>query len=472
MLFTNNPLYDFFCVCVALLALFVTYCKWSFSYWKRKGLEGLEPSIPFGDTRDALLGRKTFMATWVEIYNNLKSKGLRYGGIYFGLKPVYMPIDLNLVKSILTTHFNSFTAHRLYVDEEVDPLMGNILYLSGSRWRNVRLSRYNSFLGCCCFGIDLTATKTWEADFFLNCPKKDTFRNILLDLIIPHPILHFCKYNSFDPEFSVAFNSLVEKSVIYRKEKNVEINDFLQLLLRQFSNTDTLGSPRQSKTAGSKTSNDKSVIRDVAAQSVALFVGGSETLAHSLAQAVYELALATEIQNRARREVIRVLEENENKFTNDTITNMTYLDQIVSETLRKHPAGDNVIRVCEKAYKIPDTDIELDIGTMVVVPIRGIHYDPSYYPDPEVFDPERFNENNRAQIPPGAWIPFGDGPRNCIGLFCMRLALIIMKITLATILKNFEISLNKRTVTPLKLYNRGLAATCEGGIWVDIKNIN
>lgn len=73
-------------------------------------------------------------------------------------------------------------------------------------------------------------------------------------------------------------------------------------------------------------------------------------------------------------------------------------------------------RQCVKQYKIPDQDINIEKGIKVVIPILGIHHDEEYFPDPEKFDPDRFNEENSKNRHPYAHIPFGEGPRICIGI--------------------------------------------------------
>ncbi len=85
--------------------------------------------------------------------------------------------------------------------------------------------------------------------------------------------------------------------------------------------------------------------------------------------------------------------------------------------MRKYPPVQALARVCTKAYTIPETSIELDVGTAILVPVYAIHHDEKYYEDPEKFDPQRFTKENINQRQSGIYMPFGDGPRICIGMF-------------------------------------------------------
>lgn len=64
---------------------------------------------------------------------------------------------------------------------------------------------------------------------------------------------------------------------------------------------------------------------------------------------------------------------------------------------------------------VPGTDVTIEKGTKVIIPVWGLQMDPEYYPNPEVFDPERFNDENKNSRPDFTFLPFGDGPRMCIG---------------------------------------------------------
>jgi cytochrome P450 family 6 len=72
-------------------------------------------------------------------------------------------------------------------------------------------------------------------------------------------------------------------------------------------------------------------------------------------------------------------------------------------------------RTPNRDYVIPGTNIKIEKGTAVYVALLGIHMDPDVFPDPEYFDPERFSEKNKLTRHPSMYLPFGDGPKYCIG---------------------------------------------------------
>ena len=94
---------------------------------------------------------------------------------------------------------------------------------------------------------------------------------------------------------------------------------------------------------------------------------------------------------------------------------LPYLDMVVSETLRMYPPLGYVNRMPNETYKVPNLDLVIEKGTPVYIPMLGLHYDPEYFPDPDKFDPERFNEENKRNRPSCVYLPFGEGPHQCIG---------------------------------------------------------
>lgn len=114
----------------------------------------------------------------------------------------------------------------------------------------------------------------------------------------------------------------------------------------------------------------------------------------------------------------------------------TFLLNYFTETLRKHSPAAAISRSCNKEYRIQETDIVLECGTSIHVPVQAIHNDPEFYPKPGIFDPERFNEENKSKRPAFAFLAFGEGPRNCIG----NVFIFIIFINVRPILIIFKLS--------------------------------
>lgn len=91
------------------------------------------------------------------------------------------------------------------------------------------------------------------------------------------------------------------------------------------------------------------------------------------------------------------------------------MQHFFSEGLRLHPPVKFIVRTCKYDYPVPGTNFTLKKGEMAIVPVWAIHADPELYPEPEKFDPERFSPERKAKMHPMQHLPFGEGPRMCIG---------------------------------------------------------
>ncbi|XP_023931556.1 cytochrome P450 3A11-like [Lingula anatina] len=126
---------------------------------------------------------------------------------------------------------------------------------------------------------------------------------------------------------------------------------------------------------------------------------------------------------------------------------MQYLDMFLKESLRLHPiAPFGPGRTAQESSTV--MGVHIPKGMKVRCDVYSIHMDPEHWgpPDPSLFCPERFTAERVAKRHPMAWLPFGAGPRNCIG---MRFALMEAKMTLACLVKKFSVETCAETQIPL-----------------------
>lgn len=192
---------------------------------------------------------------------------------------------------------------------------------------------------------------------------------------------------------------------------------------------------------------------DLVAQALVLFLGGFETTATLMQVISYELARNTDVQKTLIDEVDNMLEKLEGKtISYEQLNQMKFLEMVVNETLRKWPSFRAVGRNCSKDYELKDEltgkIYKIKKGVDVLIPFGAIQMDPKYFPDPEKFDPYRFSDENKGKIQSGSYLPFGMGPRICLG---SRYALLEAKLLLFYIMTKFEIE--KTAKTPEKLTN-------------------
>lgn len=133
-----------------------------------------------------------------------------------------------------------------------------------------------------------------------------------------------------------------------------------------------------------------------------------------------------------------------------------------------YPPGAVIPRKCVKDYKVPNTNVIIEKGITVLIPILGIHHDKEHYPNPEKFDPDRFTDENKKSRHTYAHIPFGEGPRNCIGL---RFGLMQAKVGLASLLRNFKFTVDSKTKEPLQMRAGSLVLAAEGEIWLKAEKL-
>lgn len=136
---------------------------------------------------------------------------------------------------------------------------------------------------------------------------------------------------------------------------------------------------------------------------------------------------------------------------------LPYLEATIKETLRRYPPLVQVERRLKEGvtgYKVGG--IPLEAGTSVISCVYSVHNNPQYYPQPERFRPERFLPENKHHLVPYTFLPFGAGPRHCLG---MRFAYQEIKLLLAQLLRRFSFGLAEGTPRSLRFNGGSLFLT-------------
>nr|CAD7420741.1 unnamed protein product [Timema poppensis] len=142
---------------------------------------------------------------------------------------------------------------------------------------------------------------------------------------------------------------------------------------------------------------------------------GTEMIFGILNFCLHELAMNPDVQDNLREYVDSSLRQHGGELTYEAVNSMKYMEQVIYETLRKYHPDVMLNRVCSKSYTIPGTEVRIERGTQVIIPVYALNHDPQYFPDPEKFYPERFDPENKSSTGLLDFLPFGTGSRKCIG---------------------------------------------------------
>ncbi|XP_050514947.1 cytochrome P450 6j1-like [Diabrotica virgifera virgifera] len=190
-----------------------------------------------------------------------------------------------------------------------------------------------------------------------------------------------------------------------------------------------------------------------------LLIAGTETSASIISFALYELALHPGIQGKLRNE-IKDNYEMYKGFTYEGVLKNKYLDMVIHETMRKYAVLPFMDREAITDYRLEGTDLVIEKGMIVYIPLFAIMRDSKYFPNPEQFDPDRFADNN-YNSDGLVYFPFGEGPKACIG---KRLGLLAVASCLSHILLNFNIEKCENTPDPVEFEKKSFALQSKCGL--------
>ncbi len=203
-----------------------------------------------------------------------------------------------------------------------------------------------------------------------------------------------------------------------RRKESGPANDLLSMLLH--ARYEDTGEPMSDQQ-----------LRD---EAITLFAAGHETSSNGLSWTLYLLTQHPEIMQKLRMEVDRVLGDRTPSF--EDLRKLTYTMQVIQESMRLYPPAFAVGREPLEDDEI--LGVKIPKGSAVFISISGLHRDPKYWERPDEFYPTHFDTENERNRPRMAYMPFGAGPRMCIG---NHFALMEMQLLLAMLVRQFDLEL-------------------------------
>ncbi|CAG7729685.1 unnamed protein product [Allacma fusca] len=461
--------------------------RWDhFQIFRRLGIPGPPPSVLFGNLVELRKSGKSPLT----VYDEWQEKFGHTYGYYAGTRPTLVIRNLETVKDVLVKHSSEHFSNRMTPIVKSKPLMDTLMGLRDRRWKELRSILAQTFSTSKMRHISkimnrsisvtteiLTNNVNLDVDVLglfqgLSCEvicecalamrvdcqrnQNDTFlvavREFLRTALNPFIFFAICF-----PWFAGAVQFIVDKFAVSALMTNIvcqNVETAIQLRRSQAHDPKILPSSEHKVMdvlqtlldAAESPHIDKITDDEIVANSWIFLLGGFETTSAALTFTSYLLALNPEVQQTLFEELQAAFSEDED-INFDSVNNLQFLDQVVCESLRIYPPVVTFI-VRETSSETRVESLSVPKGVSIHIPVWQIHHDPELWPDPFTFKPSRFSSSEKKTHHSMAWIPFGAGPRNCVG---MRFGLLQIKLAIARIIRSFRLVPSPGTLTKLKL---------------------
>lgn len=454
----------FVIISIYLLRLILTR---KYNYWSKKKVPHLNPLLLFGNYKDLILLKTPKQLVAQEICQKFPDEP--YIGTYFGTEPALLVQDPDILKLILTQDFYYFNGREVSDHVKKETVTRNLFFYGGDDWKILRqnltplfttskmknmfpliidcannlkttieiereksqkldaksfLSKYTvDCITNCAFGFNAnTMTSCDPNNIFVNMGKSivdnTTSRGLKNIFHAMWPQLFYgIKLNLFDTALSTFFHNLLIDIFNTRLNTKSSRNDFVDLILswkkREFLIGDSLSNI---KTGKKNTVHMKVTDELLVSQCVLMFGGGFETTSNTLMFFLYEIAKHQEVQTKLIEEIDAYFEKHNGIIEYECTTEMPYLESCIDETMRLYPVFGILMREVMSDYVFP-TGLSLKKGDRIHIPVYHLHHNPKNFPNPKEFRPERFFKDEKNNIKPYTYLPFGEGFRRCIGTY-------------------------------------------------------
>ncbi|XP_014288222.1 cytochrome P450 6B1 [Halyomorpha halys] len=446
-------------------------------YWKVRGVNHFKPWPFVGNLARAFLFNRHISFFYDEIYKAFPKD--RMVGMYEFLTPTLILRDPALVENVLVKEFSTYPDHGPLFFEPNSISYESVFTISGSRWRGLRNKLLTSFstgkmkvifpemVQCCQRLVDSDprklhkdllhdfAVKSFMSSMFgtkilpegeeeLIAKTKEVFQGKPERIVQQIMLTFFPKLADFlnlkfmPKSLDIYFRDLLNTLIEQRELSNSKREDYAQVLcdLKKMGKMNVYNRENNRVDETFEVTNDM-----VLAQAFMFFFAGLDSTVLLMLHTAFELSLAKDCQEKARQEVRSVLKKY-GGYSWEAVREMKYLDQCIQETLRIHPSLQFIIRMSDRDTEIGGVKIKKD--TRIIIPLHSIQMDPTHFPNPDLFDPERFNEPLSSKF---IHLPFSEGPRVCLG---KRFAIMETATIMAHILDNFELHPSPETKLPFK----------------------
>ncbi|KAM6942043.1 cytochrome P450 3A30-like [Lycodopsis pacificus] len=468
---------------ITFICLFVIYGNWTHGIFEKLGIPGPKPYIYWGT-----IGRNH--QVYYEDDNLSAQKYGRVWGLYEFRRPMLVVMDPDMLKTILVKECFTYFTNRRNLRLNGD-LYDSVSTAEDDQWRRIRnvltpsftsgrikemfsIMKHHSskltaslqskahnnevitvkdFFGAysmdvmtsCAFSVDVDSINNPSSPLIIHASKlfRVSISVIILQGFFPVllPLLELLGVSLFSKTSTAFFKTLLEK---IRAERNGSSDQNSGDILQHMINSQTAN-------ASSKEKQNKGLTdHEILSQATMFVFAGYETSATTLVFLAYNLARNPEVMKRLQEEIDSTF-PNKGAVQYEDLMQMEYLDSVVNESLRLYPPAGRIDRVAKETVKISGVTIPKDM--MVMIPVYALHRDPELWPEPEEFKPDRFSKQNKQSINPYTYLPFGNGPRNCLG---MRFALVMVKLALVEVLQNYSFSVCGETEIPLTMDPKSL----------------
>ncbi|XP_054845110.1 thromboxane-A synthase isoform X2 [Eublepharis macularius] len=392
------------------------------------------------------------------------------------------------VRSLLTPAFSAAKMKEMtpLINQACDILLSHLeVYADSSTSFDIQRN-YASFtldvVASVACGIPVDSQKNPNDNFVKNSRRLfelSMFKPLLiLTIAFPFIMIPLIRIfpNKKQNEVNGFFISAIKNMIALRDQQDAKERrrDFLQLMLdARFPANDASVEHFDNNSQGleeNKTATNKGLLKkqpkmltddEIVGQAFLFLIAGYETTNSTLSFATYLLATNPECQEKLLCEVDEFFAKHDAPDY-QKMHELLYLDMVIAETLRMYPPAFRFTRETSKDCVILRQRIPA--GFIIEIAAGNLHYNPKIWPEPEKFIPERFTAEAKQQRHPFSYLPFGAGPRGCIGT---KLAVMEIKITLLRILQKFRFQTCPETQIPLQLKSQATLGP-KNGVYIKI----